>query len=145
MYRKIFLNKIGGLPPIISVIITVASLITAALVGYWLWYTTITATKRPLLSIEGSASVIGANLYITIRNDGNIAVDIQRVIVSINGGSGTEYNPSATNGGDLTLTPGETETILVTLSSAPEKSDRVSGTVITTGGQVPFSAVVVGG
>ncbi|RLE68892.1 MAG: hypothetical protein DRJ34_02055 [Thermoprotei archaeon] len=145
MDRKIFLNRLGGLPPIISVIITVASLITAALVGYWLWYTTITATKRPLLSIEGSASIVGSDLYITIRNDGNIPVNIEKVIVSINGGSGSEYTPSATGNGDLTLNPGETETILVALSSAPNKSDRVSGTVITSGGQLPFSALVVGG
>jgi len=59
----------GGVPPIVTVLITISAVVAAGLVAWFLFTTTSSATKQPMLEVT-SAYGAGNTLTITIRNIG---------------------------------------------------------------------------
>ncbi|MCC6065850.1 MAG: hypothetical protein LM576_07685, partial [Thermofilum sp.] len=59
----------GGIPPIVTVLITISAVVAAGLVAWFLFSTTSSATKQPMLEVT-SAYGAGNTLTITIRNIG---------------------------------------------------------------------------
>ncbi|MEM1509708.1 MAG: hypothetical protein QW291_06890 [Thermofilaceae archaeon] len=68
-------RRSGGVPGIVTVIITIASIAAAALVAYFMYTTTRSATSQPIIEVT-SAYASGSNLALTIRNLGSVDVTI---------------------------------------------------------------------
>jgi hypothetical protein len=73
----------GGVPPIVTVLITISAVVAAGLVAYFLFSTTSSATKQPMLEVTGayaicatSGSTTSCAVYITLRNVGASDVTI---------------------------------------------------------------------
>ncbi len=69
----------GGVPPIVTVITIIAFIAAATLVGWYIMSTTSIATRRPILSIQGTPTIINGKLYLTIRNDGTANAYVSEV------------------------------------------------------------------
>jgi hypothetical protein len=61
----------GGVPPIVTVLITISAVVAAGLVAWFLFTTTSSATKRPVLEVT-SAYYVGGTLKVTLRNVGAV-------------------------------------------------------------------------
>ena len=88
----------GSLPPILVVLITMAAIVSAALVAWFIFTTTSSAVRQPVLQVT-DAYYVGGYLFLTISNLGAVNVTISSVTVSCastgNPSFGTPvYNPS---------------------------------------------------
>ena len=99
----------GALPPILVVLITMAAIVSAALITWFMFTTTSSAVKQPVLQVT-DAYYVGGYLFLTIRNLGAVNVTISSVTVSCastgNPLFGTPaYNPSSKlpRGGSLVV------------------------------------------
>jgi hypothetical protein len=99
----------GALPPILVVLITMAAIVSAALVAWFMFTTTSSAVRQPVLQVT-DAYYVGGTLFLTIRNLGAVDAIISNVTVSCaSAGSpafGTPvYNPSPSlpRGGSLVV------------------------------------------
>lgn len=81
----------GGVPGIVTVIITIASIAAAALVAYFMYTTTRSATSQPIIEVT-SAYASGSNLALTIRNLGSVDVTITDASIIIRDISCTVQN-----------------------------------------------------
>ena len=61
----------GALPPMLVVLITVASLVAASLVAYFIYSTTRSATQQPIVQVT-EAYTDGTRVFFTVRNVGSI-------------------------------------------------------------------------
>ena len=61
----------GGIPPIVTVLITISAVVAAGLVAWFLFTTTNAAVKRPALEVV-SAYYAGSMLKVTLRNVGAV-------------------------------------------------------------------------
>ena len=105
-------RRLGGIPPIVTVLITISAVVAAGLVAWFLFTTTSSATKQPMLEVTGAyalCSGTSCTVYITLRNVG--AVNIQKIGNSILHVAGTSNacspSPSTTSlpaGGSTSLT-----------------------------------------
>jgi len=79
MSRGLLERRRGALPPILTALITIAALVSAALVGWFIFTTTSSAVRQPVLDIVDAYYLPGANppFYMTIRNLGTSDVTLQ--------------------------------------------------------------------
>jgi len=61
----------GGVPPIVTVLITISAVVAAGLVAWFMFTTTNAAVKRPALEVV-SAYYAGNTLKVTLRNVGAV-------------------------------------------------------------------------
>jgi hypothetical protein len=105
MVRGLLEKRRGALPPILTALITIAAIVSAALVSWFMFTTTSSAVRQPVLQVTDAYYVAGAggtggNLFLTIRNLGAVDVTISSVTVSCastgNPSFSTQpaYNPS---------------------------------------------------
>jgi hypothetical protein len=74
----------GGIPPIVTVLITIAAVVAASLVAWFMWATTRSATNQPIIEVT-DAYTDGTNVVFTLRNIGNTQVSISSVTLSCKG------------------------------------------------------------
>jgi len=74
----------GGVPPIVTVLITISAVAAASLVAWFMWATTRSATNQPIIEVtEGYTD--GSTVVFTLRNIGNTQVSVGSVTVSCKG------------------------------------------------------------
>jgi len=117
------LNKIGGVPPIVTALVVIAFIVAAGLITWFTIFTTSLASKKAILSIEGGIYVIDNTLYLTVKNIGTIAFNGD-ISVSLKGSSGT-YTGTASG---VSLNPGQSTNLQITLSNSPTE-DSLSGVI----------------
>jgi len=61
----------GGVPPLVTVLITISAVVAAGLVAWFMFTTTNSAVKRPALEVV-SAYYVGGTLKVTLRNVGAV-------------------------------------------------------------------------
>ena len=69
----------GALPPILTALITIAAIVSAALVTWFMFTTTSSAVKQPVLQVTDAYYLPGPtpSLYMTIRNLGTSDVTLK--------------------------------------------------------------------
>jgi hypothetical protein len=95
MSRGLLERRRGALPPILTALITIAALVSAALVGWFIFTTTSSAVRQPVLDIVDAYYLPGANplFYMTVRNLGTSDVTLQLGQITCSGtSSSTIYN-----------------------------------------------------
>jgi len=77
---------LGGIPPLVTVLITISAVVAAGLVAWFLFTTTSSATKQPMLEVtsayalcSGTGTATSCTVYVTIRNVGTVNVNITSV------------------------------------------------------------------
>lgn len=155
--RKLIRSRRGDISaPVITILLVIASISIAALVISWLFGVGIASSKQSMIVISGTPIVqqtsTGYTLYITVRNIGNVAVNVTGVILFIPVGTTTPTSTITTTATLSTSTlnsvilPGETKQLQYTFSASPAKIgvSRIDGLLLTTAGQIPFSASLLG-
>jgi len=138
----------GGIPPIVTVLITISAVVAAGIVAYFLFSTTSSATKQPMLEVTG-AYAVGTTLTFTIRNVGTQNVQISSLAfiscvnpdaptTPINQASGT--NPSCSG----PVQPGQSLSCRVTMASSLKDGASCTATINTNSGtlDVGFKVIV---
>jgi len=131
--------RAAGVPPIVTIIILMAFIVSAALTAWFITSVTRTASKRCLLNIEGIV-YLGTNgrLYLSIRNDGTADCLISQTKAVVK-------NIEFTCGTTGVLKPGES--IQLTCSPPAGVSPYASindgdvGVLQTTNGNLAFTIV----
>jgi FlaG/FlaF family flagellin (archaellin) len=83
----------GSLPPILVVLITMAAIVSAALVAWFMFTTTSSAVRQPVLEVTDAYYVAG-NLFLTIRNIGSVDVTVSSISVTCQSGGTASYSGS---------------------------------------------------
>lgn len=138
------MNRGGGVPPIVTVLIIAAFLIASALVGWFIISTAVIATKQPLLSIGGSPTIIRGTpntLYLTLRNDGTKDANVKEVILS---DGSTTYTCTITSS-KLVKSGGGILSLTCTFNGNLVSGKTLDGVVRTDAGEINFRATVLGG
>jgi len=133
---SLFFNSMrrkGGVPPIVTVLVTIAAIVAAALVAYFIYTSTASATKQPVIDVSPlyvtggtpatttwgpgvtCSSSAACRLSITIRNVGSVTLSSVAVQVYLPGASSPTGLTSVT--GATTLAPGQSLTYGTTLTS----------------------------
>jgi hypothetical protein len=111
-------RRFGGIPPIVTVLITISAVVAAGLVAWFLFTTTSGATKQPMLEVTGAYALCSSTgtttsctVYITLRNVGTSDVtlstqnppklDVPGVASSISCGTGSSNTVPA--GGSINI------------------------------------------
>jgi hypothetical protein len=104
----------GGVPPIVTVLITISAIVAAGLVAWFLFTTTSSAAKTPVLEVTG-AYATGTTLKFTVRNVGSVAASSLSIAAATCTSGGT-----LTLGGcnPATLNPGQSTVCTITGSSS---------------------------
>ena len=83
----------GGVPPLVTVLITLSAIVAAGLVAWFLFTTTNSAVKTPLLEVTSAYALCGqttCTVYITLRNVGGTDVTISgNPVLEVTTSSGT--------------------------------------------------------
>jgi hypothetical protein len=92
-------RRLGGIPPIVTVLITISAVVAAGLVAWFLFTTTSGATKQPMLEVTGAYALCSSSgscsaVYVTVRNVGAVDVTITGAALEVAGGSPT-FNSSS--------------------------------------------------
>jgi len=117
------LDKIGGVPPLVTALIIIAFIVAAGLITWFVIYTTSLASKKAILSVEGGCYVIGNTLYMSIKNIGTLPFNGD-LSVTLKGASST-YTGTYTG---LALNPGQSKSIQITLDNSPSENS-LSGVI----------------
>ena len=62
-------KRFGGVPPIVTVLITISAVVAAGIAAWFLFTTTSSAVKTPILEVT-EAYYVGTTLFITVKNLG---------------------------------------------------------------------------
>ncbi|MCC6050579.1 MAG: hypothetical protein LM580_07720 [Thermofilum sp.] len=123
----------GGVPPIVTVLITISAVVAAGLVAWFLFTTTNAAVKRPVLEVV-SAYYVGGTLKVTLRNVGAVtAKDLSVTGVTCASGASSSSGVSVGN-----IDPGQSAVASITVSELKDGDScvmdvtySVSGTTST--------------
>lgn len=141
--------------PVLAIIITVA--IIAAGIGLmaYFWWLAPHASKTPTLTVIGTPALqvsgddtngYTIDVYVTVKNDGTDAVQVQSLVITDDNGAKYTLNPAG--GSAVTVNPGQKVQIDFEqsgLTSAPAFSKpSYSATILTDGGVIPVTVYVVG-
>jgi hypothetical protein len=85
----------GGIPPIVTVLITISAVVAASLVAWFMWTTTRSASNQPIIEVTDGYTD-GANVVFTLRNIGNTQVSVGSVTVSCKGYTASSVTCSGT-------------------------------------------------
>jgi len=79
----------GGVPPIVTVLITISAVVAAGLVAWFLFSTTSGATKQPMLEVTSAYAICpsasSCTVSITLRNVGTADVTLNQVQLDVLG------------------------------------------------------------
>ena len=105
----------GGLPPALTIIISVSGIAAAVIAAYFLVSTTQRASKQCVLVLTGVPyyDTVSHKLYFTVRNDGTAACDLSSVIAVLGGQEAT------CKGGTTSLAPGDSTSFSCTFTNPP--------------------------
>ncbi len=140
MHKKLKKRKGDISGPIVAVLLIIASIAIASVVITWMYNLGTSASKQGALLIEGTPVIVkdtnSYTLYITVKNAGNIPVNITSVIIN-----NITWNISGTT--TLSINPGA----VVSFSAIPSttitlSSQTVNGVLQTSAGTIPFVAIV---
>lgn len=90
----------GGIPPIVTVLVTIAAIVAASLVAWFMFVTTRSATNQPILEVT-VAFASGNTVSITVRNIGSVDVPAGTASVTIKGSQATCNYPTIPKGGSV--------------------------------------------
>jgi len=96
-------RRLGGVPPIVTVLITISAVVAASLVAWFMWTTTRSATQQPMLEVTDGYTD-GSTVVFTLRNIGSTQVSVGSVSVSCKGYTASSVTCSGNNvpaGGSL--------------------------------------------
>lgn len=100
------MNRRGGFPPIVTVLLFLVVIATAVIVGWWFVRVHSSATNRPLLSLSGGVYIAGNTVYLTLRNDGTAQFSgTVRIVTPYGSGEGT-----------VTIDPGDAESLQIPIT-----------------------------
>ena len=124
------MRRAGGIPPIVTVLITIAAVVSAALVAWFFYASTRGATTTPVIEVT-QAYASGNRLCFTVRNLGSTTLSG----VTLNEvRCGNKYNVgSPTYMGKPPYAPGEAFTVCTSMS-APLSDGESCMVAITIGG-----------
>jgi len=113
---------------VVTALITIAALVTAVLVGWFLLYTTKTVVNQPVLEVT-DAYYVGGYLFLTIRNLGGVNATITSIkIICARAGDVTgTFNPNL-NPGSVTVGAGTTVVVEMTPQTGKQLYDGDSCT-----------------
>ena len=141
-------RRLGGIPPIVTVLITISAVVAAAIVAYFLFTTTSSATKQPMLEVTG-AYAVGTTLSFTIRNVGtqNVQISSLASISCANPDAPTTLISQASGTGPIcsgTVQPGQSLSCRVSMASSLKDGASCTATINTNSGtlDVGFKVVV---
>jgi len=66
-------RRLGGIPPIVTVLITISAVVAAGIVAYFLFTTTSSAARTPMLEVTSAYALCSGTscaVYVTLRNVG---------------------------------------------------------------------------
>ena len=119
-------RRFGGVPPIVTVLITISAVVAASLVAWFMWTTTRSATNQPIIEVTG-AFTDGSTVVFTLRNIGSVDAQVSGASVTCKGttATSTTCGGSLPKGGSLacrasfgtTINDGDSCTVQVTFSS----------------------------
>ncbi|MEM1573729.1 MAG: hypothetical protein QXY96_04505 [Candidatus Methanomethylicaceae archaeon] len=134
---KILKNKRGDISsPIIVVLVTVTALAIAGIAIAWMTSTGLSATRQGSIIVLGTPilSLINnthSNLFITLKNIGNVPVKISEVRI----GNATSFLNTS-----LIINPGNTDYYTIIMNLSINSSQSYNGILITSAGTIPFIA-----
>ena len=104
-------RRLGGVPPIVTVLITISAVVAAGLVAWFLFTTTSSATKQPMLEVTSAYALCSdtscSAVHITVRNVGAADVTITGATLEVAGVSSTlslsNLNTVVPSGGSANL------------------------------------------
>jgi hypothetical protein len=111
------MRRRGGIPPLVTVLVTIASIVAASLVAWFMFATSRSATQQPLLEVT-DAYTDGTNLVFTVRNLGTQSVNLGSFTVSCaNPGSTASVALTPQGCSPSTADPGKSVACRATVSS----------------------------
>jgi hypothetical protein len=139
-------RRFGGIPPIVTVLITISAVVAAGLVAWFMFTTTSGATKQPMLEVT-SAYVSGSGTTYTvsfvIRNVGAVQINsVSLLEITCDSGSGpvSGSSPSCSTFSSTTQTASCRATFSASISDGATCYARVS---VTPSGASNPSAVML--
>jgi len=98
MPRGLLERRKGALPPIIVVLITMAAIVSAALITWFMIVSTRSATNRPILEVTDAyylpSSGTSGSIFLTISNIGAVNVTVDRIEITCQSGGTARYTTS---------------------------------------------------
>jgi len=141
MARGLLERRKGALPPIIVVLITMAAIVSTALITWFMIVSTRSAVNRPILEVTDAYYVSG-NIFLTISNIGAVNVTVSKIDITCQRGGTASYTlnpPTQIPKGaaqsikvpvSVTINDGDLCTAQVTLSSPSSTSLTLSFRVV---------------
>ena len=118
----------GALPPIIVVLITMAAIVSAALVSWFLIVSTRSATNRPILEVTDAyylpSSDTSGSIFLTISNIGAVDVAVSRIEITCQSGGTASYTSSS-----MQIPKGAAQSIKASASGAINDGDLCTAQV----------------
>lgn len=95
----------GGIPPIVTVLITISAIVAASVVAWFMYASTRSATQAPMLEVT-EAYAVGKTLYVNVRNLGplnitGISAPSSKLLAACSSGAIYDWSQSAS----LAITP----------------------------------------
>ncbi|MFP3190592.1 MAG: hypothetical protein RXR31_04540 [Thermoproteota archaeon] len=140
--RKVIKKRRGDISgPIVAVLLIIASIAIASVVITWMYSLGTSASKQGALLVVGTP-VIAKNgnnytLYITVKNSGNVPVNVTGVIVN-----GVPWTIISNTPNLVTVGVGAVVSFSASYSTSITLNTNVNGVLQTTAGTIPFVAIV---
>jgi len=126
------MRRVGAIPPIVTVLITIAVVVASALVAWFMWTTTKSATGQLLLEATNAYTPDGQRIFFTINNIGTQDITVQNVIANCSV-TGTSSSQSGTGTcSPLTVRAGQSAACSATLNGAFASGDPTCAVTIVT-------------
>lgn len=129
--------------PVLAIIVTIGVIAAGLVIMAWFWWFAPTAGKTGAIMISGTPVLFydknnnEGRLILTIKNTGNIDVNVDKVIIL--GVEGTIQN-----GSPKIIPPGESRSLTVTFTGISVGGRAsVEGVILTDAGTYTFTAAVV--
>ncbi|WP_191118525.1 hypothetical protein [Infirmifilum uzonense] len=117
---------------------TIASIVAAGLVTWFIFSSTYSATRQPVIDVS-DAYLVGGTLYITFRNLGGADVSISSVSGNCQSGGSFSWSSST----PLTLLKGGTNVVKATVTGNVNDGDLCTAQVVMGGNSLAISFRVV--
>ncbi len=123
-------RRVGAIPPVVVVLITIAAIVAASLVAWFMWTTSRSATSQLLLEVTNAYTPDGQRIFFTLNNVGTQRLTIAQVIGNCTAGGSTYGGTGAC--GPSPLDPGQTAACYVVLASAFTSGDPTCAVTVVT-------------
>ncbi|MEM3944824.1 MAG: hypothetical protein QXJ59_12145 [Thermofilaceae archaeon] len=139
------MRRKAGVPPIVTVLVTIASIVAASLVAWFMWTSTRSATRTPILEATAAyvscSSASSCTVSVTVRNIGATDVRVSSPDMRVAGSrpsGGCTCTPSCTS--PVTVPPGGTIAISCTFDGT-NIPDGAEGYVIVANQTLGFKVI----